>query len=144
MGVIARIRGWIEMVLSGLVKEEFKINPIVSADMENVIRRCADIYAGNPEWVNEDDGIKTINFAKAVCSETARLAMLGTSIKIDGSARAEWLQEQINDVYYNIREWIEYGCAYGTVVLKPDGDSIEVVTPDRFIVTDCWRCLCVR
>lgn len=136
MGVIARIRGWIEMVLSGLVKEEFKINPIVSVEMDNVIRKCADIYAGNPEWISEDDGIKTINFAKAVCSETARLAMLGTSINIDGSERAEWLQEQINSVYYNIREWIEYGCAYGTIVLKPDGDSIEVITPDRFIVTD--------
>ena len=81
-----------------VMKEEFKITPIISVEMENVIRKCADIYAGIPEWVSDDGDIKTINFAKAVCSETARLTMLGTSIKIDGSARAEWLQEEIDKV----------------------------------------------
>jgi A118 family predicted phage portal protein len=60
--------------------------------------------------------------------------MLGTSIKIDGSARAKWLQEQINKVYFQLRHWVEYGCAYGTIILKPNGDSIDLYTPDMFEV----------
>ena len=122
------------MVLKKYVKDEFQINPIVSTEMEKVFNISSEIYSGCPKWVTDD--VKTINFAKAVCSETARLAMLATGINIDGSARAEWLQKQIEDIYYDIREWVEYGCAYGTVILKPDGDTIEVVTPDNFVVTD--------
>ena len=80
--------------------------------------------------------IKTINFAKAVCSETARLTMLGTKITIDGSARAEWLQKQIDNIYFKLRDWVEYGCAYGTVILKPNGKGIDLVTPNNFMITD--------
>ena len=61
--------------------------------------------------------------------------MLGTKVAIDGSARAEWLQEEIDKVYYKFREWVEYGCAYGTVILKPNGNGIDFVTPEDFIVT---------
>lgn len=134
MGFAERIRGWIEMLLGGLIREELKIKPIVSPDMDETIRLCRAVYEGEPDWLSED--VKTVNFAKTVCSETARLAMIGTSIQITGSKRAEWLQEQVDKIYHNIREWVEFGCAYGTVALKPDGEQIEVVTPDRFFVTD--------
>lgn len=124
------------MLFRSKAKEEFNIEPIISQSMEDMIRRCFEIYQGKPYWLNDADHIKTINFAKAVCSETARLAMLGTKITIDGSARAEWLQKQIDNVYFRIREWVEYGCAYGTVILKPNGKGIDLVVPGNFIVTD--------
>lgn len=124
------------MLLKGKIKEEFGIDQITSVKMEKVIRDCASVYKGDPEWANENDHISTINFAKAVCSETARLALLGTKITIDGSRRAEWLQENVNKVYYNLREWIEYGCAFGTVILKPNGNGVDFLTPEDFIVTD--------
>lgn len=124
------------MLFRSKAKEEFNIEPIISQRMEDMIRRCFEIYQGKPYWLDDADHIKTINFAKAVCSETARLAMLGTKITIDGSARAEWLQKQIDNVYFRIREWVEYGCAYGTVILKPNGKGIDLVVPGNFIVTD--------
>lgn len=124
------------MIFKNRAKEDFKIESIASAEMERVIERCLAIYQGHPYWLNAEDHIKTINFAKAVCSETARLAMLGTKITIDGSGRAGWLQEQIDRVYFKLRAWVEYGCAYGTVILKPNGEGVDFVTPDRFIVTD--------
>ena len=97
--------------------------------MESLINRCANIYRGVPEWLDDKNNIKTINFAKSVCSETARLATLAIGIQIDGSARATWLQEQIDKVYFQIRHWVEYGCAYGTVFIKPNGESLDVFTP---------------
>lgn len=124
------------MVFKKVAKEDFKVNSIVSDMMEIAISKSAQIYSGRPEWVDSDNHIKTINFAKAVSSETARLAMLGTKITIDGSARATWLQEQVDKVYFKLRGWVEYGCAYGTVIVKPNGKTIDLITPDDFIVTD--------
>lgn len=124
------------MLFKSKAKEEFNIESVTSDEMQRMIERCARIYQGKPEWIDRDDHIKTINFAKAVCSETARLATLAIGIQIDGSARAAWLQGQIDKIYFNLRHWVEYGCAYGTVILKPNGQTVDVITPDRFIVTD--------
>lgn len=124
------------MIFRSKAKEEFNIEPIISQSMEDMIQKCFAIYQGKPYWLDDADHIKTINFAKAVCSETARLAMLGTKITIDGSARAVWLQEQIDNIYFKLRDWVEYGCAYGTVILKPNGKGIDLVTPNNFMITD--------
>lgn len=137
MSIISRIKGWFNMIFRSKAKEEFNIEPIISQSMEDMIQKCFAIYQGKPYWLDDVDHIKTINFAKAVCSETARLAMLGTKITIDGSARAEWLQWQIDSIYFKLRDWVEYGCAYGTVILKPNGKGIDLVTPNNFMITDC-------
>ena len=136
MSIISKVKGWINMIFKSRAKEDFNVEPIVTQKMESAINDCFAIYQGEPSWLDEEDHIKTVNFAKSICSETARLVMLGTKITIDGSARADWLQEQIDKVYYNLRDWVEYGCAYGTVVLKPNGNGVDFVAPSDFIVTD--------
>lgn len=123
------------MLLRSKAKDEFNIEPIGSSEMEAWVNECVSIYRGNPCWLSEDDHIDTVNFAKAICSETARLAMLGTKITVDGSARAEWIQQQIEKIYFQIRHWVEYGCAYGTIILKVNGDSVELYTRSDFEVT---------
>ena len=125
------------MRLQSKAKDEFNIEPISSTQMDAWIQECVQIYKGAPSWMNEDDHIDTVCFAKAVCSETARLATLGIGIHIDGSSRAKWLQEQIDKVYYQLRNWVEYGCAYGTVILKPNGDSVQLYTYGEFEITHC-------
>lgn len=135
MNIINTIRGWVQMLLGSKVKEEFNITPIQSAPVDALMQRCARAYQGIPDWVDADDHIDTINFAKAVCSETARLATLAIGITIDGSSRAKWLQEQIDKIYFELRNWVEYGCGYGTVILKPNGDSIELYTRGNYEIT---------
>lgn len=130
------LKGWIRMLFLPRAKEEFDIRPIVSTEMDTLLSICADTYKGTPMWLNAKDHIKTINFAKALCSETARLTLLGAKIKFDDGPRGQYLQEEIDKVYYNIRKWFEYGCAYGTIILKPNGDSIDIVTPNNFTVTE--------
>lgn len=136
MGIIARIKGWFDMLLRSKAKEDFQIEPITSDEMERFVQICVRIYRGKPDWLDEENHIKTINFAKSVCSETARLATLAIGIQIDGSSRAEWLQKEIDKIYFNLRHLVEYGCAYGTIILKPNGKTIDMLTPDRFIITD--------
>ena len=117
-------------------EEDFNIQAAEFPEMESLINRCANIYRGAPEWLDDEDNIKTINFAKTVCSETARLTTLAIGIQIGGSARATWLQKKINKVYFQIRHWVEYGCAYGTVFIKPNGESLDVFTPADVMIVD--------
>ena len=124
------------MIFKRRAEEDFQVKEITSQQMKDVISRCADMYRGVPYWVNAEDNIKTINFAKAVCSETARLATLGIKIQIGGGARGTWLQEQIDKVYFNLRHWVEYGCAYGTAIIKPNGSGFDVFTPFDFMITE--------
>lgn len=124
------------MLFDGKVKEVFDVTSVVSTVMEQKIKECSDIYRGEPYWLDPDDHIKTINFAKTICSETARLTTLGISIKFDGSARAEWLQKQIDKEFFNIRDWVEYAVAFGTVVLKPCENGVDLYTPGKFKITD--------
>ena len=124
------------MIFKKQAEEDFNIQAAEFPEMESLINRCANIYRGAPEWLDDKNNIKTINFAKSVCSETARLATLAIGIQIDGSARAAWLQEQIDKVYFQIRHWVEYGCAYGTVFIKPNGESLDVFTPADAMIVD--------
>mgnify|MGYP005790778347 FL=1 len=124
------------MIFKKRAEEDFQVKEITSQQMKDVISRCADMYRGVPYWVSAEDNIKTINFAKAVCSETARLATLGIKIQIGGGARGTWLQEQIDKVYFNLRHWVEYGCAYGTVIIKPNDSGFDVFTPFDFMITE--------
>lgn len=124
------------MIFKKQAEEDFNIQAAEFPEMESLINRCANIYRGAPEWLDDKDNIKTINFAKSVCSETARLATLAIGIQIDGSTRATWLQEQIDKVYFQIRHWVEYGCAYGTVFIKPNGESLDVFTSANVMIVD--------
>jgi A118 family predicted phage portal protein len=135
MSIIAKMKGWFKTLLVSKTKDEFHIEPVCSAEVDEWVGECVHIYQGNPCWLDEEDHIDTVNFAKTLCSETSRLAMLGTGIRIDGSPRAEWLQAQIDNLYYQLRHWVEYGCAYGTVILKPNGAGIDLYKPGEFEIT---------
>lgn len=124
------------MILKRKAKDEFNVEAISTDKMDAFIKKCINIYKGQPEWLDEKDEIKTINFAKSICSEVARLSTLAIGIKIDGSARADYLQTQIDKMYFNIRHWVEYGCAYGTIILKPNGNTVDLFVPGDFIITD--------
>lgn len=136
MSLIGRIKRWFKAMFKTNAEEIFQVSQATTPTMDSVIAQCARIYGGVPDWVKNDDNISTVNFAKTVCSETARLATLAINITIDGSARAEWLQEQIDRIYYQLRHWTEYACAYGTVILKPTVGRISIVLPEDFIVTE--------
>ena len=89
------------------VKTAFGVTPITSQLMDISVLKWMNIYYGKPEWVDPDNRIKTINFAKAVCSETARLANLAVAIELDGGARAEFLKKHIDKaIMPHLREWV--------------------------------------
>ncbi|SET71257.1 phage portal protein, putative, A118 family [Lacrimispora sphenoides] len=116
--------------------EEFDVKPVTSQEMDIVIDKCMNIYQDRPYWLSAKHDIRTIGFGKVLCEETARLTTLAIHITIDGSPRAEWLQQQIEKRYFKIREWIEYGCAAGTFIVKPNGKGIDFLLPNTFKIVD--------
>ena len=125
-------------MLVARAREQFGVRALSSGRADRVLARCADIYRGRPDWLDPDpeNTIRTVNMAKSICSETARLATLAAGVSVGGSERARWLQEQVDRVRSQLRQWVEYGCAYGTVILKPNGEDVDLLTPDRFLITD--------
>lgn len=137
MGIVAAIKGWWKkMFFKSDAKRIFDVDILLSDTMDMAIRTWNQIYAGHPNWVDKDNHVKTINFAKSVSSETARLACLDLSIKVSGSARAVYLQSVIDNMFGKIREYVERGCVNGTIILKPNGDGIDCFDPQRFLPTE--------
>lgn len=116
------------------IREEFRIAPLVTPEMREAEDLWMQIWTGTPPWANDQD--RTINFAKAVTGEAARLATMGVSVELSGSARADWLQERLNEELIPfLRDMVDVGCAAGMFLLKPTPDSIGLYTPPEFTIT---------
>lgn len=137
MGIIEAVKGWWNrMFFKSDAKRIFDVDILLSDTMDAAVRTWNQIYKGHPSWVDNENNIKTINFAKSVSSETARLACLDLSIKVSGSARATYLQGVIDKMFGNIREYVEKGCVNGTIILKPNGEGVDCFDPQRFLPTE--------
>lgn len=132
MSILTKLKGWIDMLLSRRAKEAFGVDSATTEAMDAFIENCIRIYCGRPDWLDDENHIKTVNFAASVCSEIARLATMNIQITVTGSARADLLQMQIDDLTDDLRWALEKGCAAGTMILKPYGDGVDVLLPDRF------------
>lgn len=132
MSIISVIKGWWSKMFKSEIKDQFQVTGITSGNMQKAIQNWMLIYKGDPEWVNEEEGIKTIKFAKFICGEIARLATLAIDVTFDGTRKKYMDQFWKNSVKDRIREWTELMCACGTVILKPNGTGVDLVTPDRF------------
>ena len=61
-------------------EQAFNVDAIESPIMDTVIKKSAAVYSGEPPWKDVKNGIRTINFAKSLSSETARLATLSSEM----------------------------------------------------------------
>ena len=69
------------------MKKEFQVTGITSGKMQDAIQNWMLIYSGEPDWIDPEEGIRTIKFAKFVCGEIARLSTLAIDIEFDGSSQ---------------------------------------------------------
>lgn len=132
MGMMQTLGDFFSRLLTRRAKELFGVKPVDTENMAQYLERCSKAYRGEPDWLNDDDGVVTINFAQTVCAEVARLATMNAEVTVTGSPRADWIQKQVNSVLAVLRWWCEFGCAYGTAIIKPYGNGVELVLSDRF------------
>lgn len=136
MNIIQRVKGWLDMIFKTTAEKEYKVTAQESNELQTLLDKCGKIYQGHPPWLSKKDHIDTINFAKSIASEIGRLTTMGISIQIDGGSIASRLQEQIENEYFNLRTWCEYAAAYGTIIMKPNGKDIDILTPADFIIIE--------
>lgn len=118
-------------------QEKFGVETIESDVMKAALTDWVNIYQGKPSWTLPDDrgniDIESFNFAKKLCNETARLTTLALGIAVEGSARADWINGFMESYIARMKnEECEKACAFGYIVLKPNGKGIDYVMPWDF------------
>lgn len=121
-------------------QDKFGVETIESDVMKAALNDWVNIYQGKPDWTLPDDrgnvDIESFNFAKKLCNETARLTTLALGIKVEGSARADWINGFMESYIARMKnEECEKACAFGYIVLKPNGEGIDYVMPWDFCPT---------
>lgn len=161
MGFLNFIKGVLHSLKNkDRLKRVFNTEIITGNEMEQARELWRKIIKGVPDWSGRDD-VETINFAVFLCSDIAKKVCLDIDINVTGSARADYLQEAVNGLKTVIRDKVQDGCAYGGIMLKPNGsgnpaDCIDYLTefyvtksnsngdilgcifPDKFIENDTY------
>ena len=87
-----------------------------------------------------DHSERSLNLAAGICSELSRLVTVEFSSEICGGSRAEFLNRQYQRIVKKARNFVEYACAQGGIILKPyplNGEiGISIVLADSFCPTD--------
>lgn len=121
-------------------QDKFGVETIESDVMKAALNDWVNIYQGKPDWALPDDkgniDIESFNFAKKLCNETARLTTLALGITVEGSARADWINSFMESYISRMKnEGCEKACAFGYIILKPNGKGIDYVMPWDFCPT---------
>lgn len=139
--IIESIKGWFLRLFKTNINNAFKIDTIRSPDMEREIKLWIDIAEGKPPWLDIENDIRTICFSNTMARELASLITQNIDIKIESEygtgENAVFLQGAIDNSFIKkAQDIIERMIRYGGVMAKWNGESIDFLDPDRFIVTD--------
>ena len=129
------------MLFKTNINSAFSVDPIRSPIMEDRIQLWMDISDGKPPWIDRENDIRTICFSNTMARELASLITQNIDIKIEPvygtGENALFLQEAVDKSFQRKAQGIiERMIRYGGVMAKWNGDSIDYLDPDRFVVTE--------
>lgn len=117
-----------------------------STTMDNSIELWLNMYENHAPWLGGEAQTRSLNLAAAIAEEMARLTLTEFVFKTEGSPRADFINEQLENCLDNMSNIVEMWCALGGVVLKPyaagedeNGNPtdicLDVVQANRFYPT---------
>jgi len=116
------------------ISDAIGVNPIISTKMAEKITDWGNIYSNDSPWLTKD--IKSLNLGAAVSNEMARLVTIEMKSNIEGSSRADFLNDSYQKFLESIRTNTEYSLAKGGGVFKPyvSGDKlcVDFIQADYF------------
>jgi len=129
------IKGWFnKMIGQTNVKDALHIDVAISQPMADALSLWSSMYTNEAPWLSND--VKSLNLAAAIAGEIARAVTIEMKVTLTGSARAQYLQAQIDRIIPKLRQMIEYGAAKGGLMFKPfpNGKNIDIdfVQADQF------------
>lgn len=114
----------------------FGVNLITSSEMNNAIRKWHNTSAGRPSWLNPEDDIKSsVNMAKHISDTRAKLTTLDIGITISGSARADYLNNVVQELVKQLPNKIADADRLGGVLFKWNGETWDFILPGEFGIT---------
>lgn len=114
----------------------FDVDLIASDAMRNAIDEWDAISTGEPYWLNPEDDIEdSVNLAKLIADKRASLTVLDIGISIDGSKRAERLQELADSLLEKLPEKVAEADRLGGIMIKFNGEGWDFFKPGDFGIT---------
>jgi len=119
-------------------KRALNVDIAISQKMQDAIDLWSSMFLDEAPWYTDD--VKGIGLPAAIAEEFARLVTVEFESSIEGSPRADWLNDEYAEaVLSHLKENVETAAACGGVVFKPyvDGEQIAVdnVPAWRFLPT---------
>jgi len=120
-------------------EKAFGVETYLSPEMDAAIKLWQQLENGKPPWVKGDT--RTIRFSNTVARELAKLITQNIDIKVQAKygtgETAKRIQKSIDDCFLkNAQENIEKVIRLGGVMAKWNGDGMDYIPPDRFLVTE--------
>lgn len=106
-----------ETIPAGTIEKEFGTYPAVSRKMEDNIALWWSMYIDHPPWETCD--VRPLGIPGAIGRELARHALTEFSVAVSGSARAEYIDQQLARVVDEFSKSLELGLCLGGVCFKP-------------------------
>lgn len=127
-----------ETTPAGTIEKEFGVQPAASRKMEDNINLWWAMYTNHPPWESCD--VRPLGLPGAIGRELARHALTEFYVSVSGSARAEYINQQMQLASAKFGINLELGLCLGGVCLKPYPDNGRVLvdafttkfTPTRF------------
>ena len=118
-------------------KRALKVDVAISTEMQTAIDAWALMFQDKAAWL--DKNTQSLGLPAAIAGEIARLTTVELESTVEGSARADYLQAEYQDVLDSLRTNAEIAAAGGGLAFKPyvDGEHIAVdcVPAWRFLPT---------
>lgn len=117
-----------ESIPESVIKKEFNARPAASRDMQDNAALWYKMYINQSPWLTCD--VRSLGFPGAIGRELSRFALTEFSFTVSGSARADFLNEQMQRAARTFGNDLEKGLCLGGIAFKPyvDGNRILVDT----------------
>ena len=133
MGLIQKIKAVFNRMFGvNEVKDIFGIEVSRSSEMQTALDLYKSMRSGIPTW-SMDGTIRPTRFSNVICREIANLTLFNVNVEIDGN---DALKKKFDEVLNALQEKQEESCATCGMMIKTDGQGIEFLDPDYFIITD--------
>jgi len=128
MGLIAAIRGWWNSMFNrNNIEDVFGVQIAVSPLMQSLQQTFKGVERGVAEW-NLDrrkadgffvKGVPSLKLASAISAEVAKKVAIGLESTVEGSPRADYINEQYQLFLKDLRDAVIMLCNSGEIILKP-------------------------
>lgn len=115
------------------LEQKLNVQIATSGVMDNAISLWLQMYENKPPWIGGKENTKSLNLPAAISEEFARLILTEFELSVEGSPRADFINEQLKNYIDNMSNIVEMWGALGGIVIKPyaSGEDPETGKPDR-------------